>query len=922
MNEEKDLAEEGQATVLDILTADWGDDAENPGGGAAVPLAENMLQLWLHDCAVAGRAEDARENFREKQLRETLIMYGKKRPRDFMAILGRSMAKKGCRARTLHLISDFIRNRPPHIYQILQTPLFGSLVSCLQLDSSTTMVSLALTVLTMVLPYMPSSLVPHLPTLFNIYARLLFWERELSVCESGDGDDPPMNHRLSPSNATWEKATYSSEFDDVMIPHLSNYFTILYGLYPINFMDYIRKPQRYLRHAEVSNSDDVEVQPTEIRHASEQFRQGHILHENFYTLTIDSEKTDFGRWMKSEPAEVIAYCMALREPLEFATHSLTSQTDLQVPPTVSIRDETDKDAPESALLSSSVPLGASFFGGFHENQWQNTQPVPVGSPTSSRINSVMFRQSSQSSHQSQRDSSSTRPSGRAPESPTLPPTGSFTNLQDMINSNKVIKSSLNQSVGNDSAPSLALSHQDSIPEKPLSAAKPLTQLTNVPVSSTATLEAKNAQINHLYRQVLLLHNDLTFERFMKQQHMTHMGELRRRQVREAASEAETQNLYMANRHLKKRLEEAKKTESQIKKDSEKSRNLAKKWEADLSAKLRNLREEQRKWLAEGDTLREDLAKTKAEANALVKLICDLEDRENSVKQQVQYVEDSTNEMERLKMEAKRLAESERNLQSQEAERQNAMTRAVEADGRAEILQKKLEAQDMEFQQTRDLYESQIVVLNAKFQNVLQNGTERRAEGLKAHMDSVLAQSRTQQTEMSKRIAELTKKNSVLQATVLELQSRLQVPTRSASYPVRASSPDSDSASESGNSPLALRSRQHRGFSDPEVFDATFYNATPPLQPFDRVLTPSLRPSTPSTTEASSSSGVKTSPTAERIHGRGKAEKGCLKLSEKAHTDQIAGGLQNQNVIRKEKRDKKEPTERKKSGGIRGIRGFV
>lgn len=914
MSQEKDLAEEGQATVLDILTADWGDDTGNPGGGVAVPLAEKMLELWLEGCEVAGRAEDALGNFREKQVRETLILYGKKRPRDFMTIVGKYMAKKEYRARTLHLLSDFIRNRPPHLYLILQTPLFGNLMSCLQIDTSTTMISLALTVLSMVLPHLPSSLVPHLPTLFNIYARLLFWEREISATDFGL--DLTMDRRLSPGDASWEKATYSPGFDETAIPQLLNYFTILYGLYPINFMDYIRKPQRYLRHAEVSNSDEIEVQPTEIRHASEQFRRCHVLHENFYTLTIDSEKTDFGRWIKSEPAEVVADCMALRQPFESAPNLVVPQINGVEHHMSPIRDDADMGAAEAALLSRSNPMSSLPFQSPQGESWRSAQTIPVGSPSSSRVQSTIFQHSSQSSRQSIRDSSSTRPSGKANDSPTLPPVGSSTNLQDMLNSNKAIKSSLNQSLGNDSVPSLALSHQDSVPDGLPSAAKPIPAGSNLAASST--LEDKDAQINHLYRQILLLHNDLTFERFMKQQHLTHMGELRRKQVREAASEAETQNLIMANRHLKKRLEEAKKVETQVKKDSEKSRNLAKKWEADLSTKLRNIREEQKKWLAEGETLREDLAKAKAETNALVKLMCDVEVKENNLKQQIEYIDASTEEMERLKREVKRLAESERNLQSQEAQRQAAMTRAAAADGRAEILQKKLDAQDVEFQQTRDLYKSQIAVLNAKLQEVLQNGAERRAENMKSHIEGVLAASRNQQAELNKRVAELTKRNTALNAAILDLQS--QTPMRSLSNPSRPRSPDSDTPGENGTSSpssfFSIRNRQLRGFSDPESFDATrtAYNQTPPLVGHAEALATSsltsLRPSTPSAgTETSGSAPGSTT---------GPATSGGGKAPIPMPIYHGRGGLQNQNLLKKEKKEK----DKKKTSGIRGIRGFV
>ncbi len=87
----------------------------------------------------------------------------------------------------------------------------------------------------MLLPNMPSSIVPFLPTLFNIYARLLFWDRERST--GIDGSEEHTEPHSPPTDATWEPCVYSRDNDGTAIPHLLDYFTILYGLYPINFMD-------------------------------------------------------------------------------------------------------------------------------------------------------------------------------------------------------------------------------------------------------------------------------------------------------------------------------------------------------------------------------------------------------------------------------------------------------------------------------------------------------------------------------------------------------------------------------------------------------------------------------------------------------------------------------------------------------------
>lgn len=889
LNQEKGLASEVEGALLDILTADDGNDPSSPTGGAAPQLAERILLLWLEEYEAINRTPDTISDFKEKQLRRTLLHYGKRRPKDLLTVLDQYMVKKAYRARALSFLSLFVQSQPPHLHLILQTPLFNNLLNCLQIDTSTTIVSLALTALTMILPHMPSSLVPHLPTLFNIYARLLFWERELS---SQAGTETDRDQRLSPNALAWEKLNYSPDFDDMTIPHILHYFTILYGLYPINFMDYIRKPQRYLRHADVPDADGIEVQPTEIRHASERFRQCHLLHENFYTLTIDSEKTDFGRWIKSEPAEVVADCVALCQADEaLPSQSIGNAAQIGA----SEKDEPEKDSHESALLSNSYTLGASPSSPFQGDNRRHTGSTFADSITSSRKQSVIVRQSSISSYHSNRDVSSPRQSGIGNESPTLSRqivhSGSQTQLQDLINSNKAIKSGLHQSMANDSVPSLALSHHDSISDRPASQLQLNPQQANTALSPT---DSNSAQIAHLQRQILLIYNDLTFERFMKQQHLTHMGELRRRHVREAASEAETQNLIIQNRQLRQRLKDAKESEMQAKKESEKSRTLSKKWEADLTAKLRTLREEQKKWNAEGDALRTELDAAKREADNLRTLVCEAEVRELGLKQNMQSVEINVSELERLRKDVERLSESERNYQAKETEREATLAHAAEAESRIEMLEMKLKARDSDVQQKFDAYESQIAELNAKLQDALKSGARCNFEALKSQLDSALAASRTQQTEFKNRIAELTKKNTALQTTILELQSTIS--SLSKPEPRPSIDPEVDMSSDSG-SPISHRNRLHRGLSDSEIFEATSYNPTPPLEPYSSASSQGRRPSTPLITDPVSTG--KGSPTPERYFGR--------------------GGVQN---LRKDKKEKKEEKERKKSTGLRGIRGFV
>jgi solute carrier family 25 protein 16 len=171
-----------------------------------------------------------------------------------------------------------------------------------------------MTALVMFLPHIPITTSKHLPALFNIYSRMLFWDRERRATDilPRDDDDEKSEEEPPPEqDRSWVKLTYLLESEDEKVPELLHYFTFLYGLYPINFMSYIRKPQRYLRHADFGAAEDLDIEPTEIRERSEPFRRVHLLHPNFFMLTLEIELTDNNRWQKSEAADVVAECMAL-----------------------------------------------------------------------------------------------------------------------------------------------------------------------------------------------------------------------------------------------------------------------------------------------------------------------------------------------------------------------------------------------------------------------------------------------------------------------------------------------------------------------------------------------------------------------------------------------------------------------------------
>lgn len=609
IGEEKGLATEAKDTLLGVLVYEE-DEKDEEASMTSNTISESLLDMWLKKNSLAMKEFDDEARFVEGQLQSILLAFGQKRPKDFLSSLNKVFVKKDSRIMASMLLCEFIRHQPPHLHLLLQTPLFDNLLKCLQIDTSTRVISLAMTALIMFLPHIPSSSAKHLPALFNIYSRMLFWDRERrAIAEPQVLDDEGEKSEHAPiplEDSSWAKLSYLLESEDENVPELLPYFTFLYGLYPLNFMSYIRKPQRYLRHANFPGADDLDVEPTELRQRSERFRRVHLLHPNFFMTTIESEITDNNRWMKSGAADVVAECIALYSPdVEDQVHAPRARG-----PEPYRKNEPDADVPDEPLLDGSDEY-ASYQS--RHTSWRNTQSTAVASPDGCRT-SGLHRKTSQTSQSiaSITDSTSLRASDRL-DSPTLPP--SQTPLQDLLNTQKVTRGSLHKALTNDSVHSLtdSFTHQETSSHGDAylqSLARD--QFPRSP-SIRPTHTDPNIRVAYLHREIQLLRNDLNFERYLKQQHLSHIGQLRRQQIREARVEAETQNLINFNRGLKSKLEEAKKSILQMKKEHEKSKNHSRKWEENLSAKLRVLREEQRKWIREKESLELELRQARDDA---------------------------------------------------------------------------------------------------------------------------------------------------------------------------------------------------------------------------------------------------------------------------------------------------------------------
>ncbi|KAI9750054.1 MAG: hypothetical protein M4579_006621 [Chaenotheca gracillima] len=784
--------------VLSILVYD-GEEEDNPENAkASALLTHRLMDLYLEKTKLqtgdpeGTGTEQERSKYVSGNIESLLVDFGRKAPKELLAAIDAVVVKKEHRLQALSLLSTLVRHQPPRLYQILQTDLFGHLLKCLLVDTSTTAVSLALTSLVMLLPHIPNSLVPHLPRLFTIYSRVLCWERFRPVgSDETEAREAAQAASHTDSQAdgssSWEKLHYSFDNADSTTPNLSHFFTFLYGLYPLNFMSYIRKPTKYLRDSNAESSLDLDLDHYTIRHRTEQFQAVHLLHPNCYSLTIDTELSDLTRFTKNDPADIVAECMGLR--LTF-----TSARDKPSSPDGRLRTPADayiptEDIPTQTLLSNeegdNQTVHESSLPRVRPNSsWRNTQSTAVGSHSSligddstgivrrSSQQSANFPSSRSNGNLSHISSPSSNARDGGGDSPTLPPhlaqSPSEAKLHDMLQTHESVRASVNLSHKNESVNSFSV----------LDAASPrldayIQSLSNsaVPRSPAIhpTVPGPRTNMAFLQREVILLRNELNFERYLKQQHLSHIGQLQRRRIAEATVEAETLNLIHTNRMLKHRLDDAKVSYATLKKETTASKNHSMKWENELNTKYRALREEQKKWKDEEDAIRRELQQMRVERNELRESVIRSDSNDYYSKQRMHIVQQNNDELPRLQKEVDRLNMQLRNLNKTENRLAQSRQQEEAAFAQVQTLQMKLNSRDAEREKMKRAYDHKIAALESHLQSLRSPMPTQAPQALQAMLDRATNESKASYTHLKKVYNYLQEQHTELQMKHIELQ---------------------------------------------------------------------------------------------------------------------------------------------------------
>ncbi|CAO3640629.1 unnamed protein product [Cunninghamella echinulata] len=119
-------------------------------------------------------------------LKLILMTLGAQETKTFFYLLNDYFQSSLHRLQIVYLFSEFMLRKRTHAHEILETPLFDSMLKSLMYDNSTTLIAISVTNMIMLLPRICTSLQPYLPKLFYIFARAISWDQLRDLRKKGN----------------------------------------------------------------------------------------------------------------------------------------------------------------------------------------------------------------------------------------------------------------------------------------------------------------------------------------------------------------------------------------------------------------------------------------------------------------------------------------------------------------------------------------------------------------------------------------------------------------------------------------------------------------------------------------------------------------------------------------------------------------
>jgi hypothetical protein len=617
--------------------------------------------------------------------------------------------------------------------------------------------------------------------LFLVYCRILCWDKlggdNQKDGDTGDQDDSSEeedDEGVGESEQAWEQVQQSMDYPDASPPTLMHYFTFLYGLFPLNFMSFVRKPRKYLKSLNFPGARDFDLDQDLVHSRTEPYRRVHLLHPNMFTTTVEHELSE-NRWLKSDPADVVIECMDLCVAVSSTLEDPGPPPSAALPPIPGISSQFALDDQDATIVHGS------------DESWRNTQStMNVPSSEASDVPETFDMPPRSRSLKSMASVASPLLKGRdLTDSPTLPPT----------------KDTKKQAFPSPpaSAPQKFTSQQPSSDSFAQSVAG---QALSMPRDFHSQTMAS------LQREIMLLRNELNFEWYLKLQHLAHIGQLQRKHIKEATAEAETQNLINTNKTLKARLTKANELYAQLKKETLTSRSQSKKWESELHSKVRSYKESEKTWNTDEGGLRFELQRTQSDYEELKKIVERAEAKQLKAQQRTKALEYELEDYGDIQRELENAQDKIIRFEDERKELHTLMQERNDLRNDLEIANMRLNSGEQDRERSIKAYERRIMDLEIRLQ-MSERTTSKPGQlpsSVQQMLDSALAASNAKLQQLKKTHYKLLEQYTELQMKYYELEGEQQAEVADYRSPESVSSPESATSS---HHPARLESLQHK-----------------------------------------------------------------------------------------------------------------
>ncbi|KAI0780854.1 Hamartin protein-domain-containing protein [Trametes elegans] len=581
-----------------------------------------LMDLYLLDAFNESSGDDVLEwaeldeKQREKKacwkanLEDVLVRVALERPQDFLTELYHCFISPTSRLQLLILLNAYT-SQPAfadHADVLAAHPLMTSLLHSLAFDNSSTVCTIALSVLVKLLPILAvkacESLKRLLPHLLVVLARILCWKERQSSSpiipvlpdpEESDEEDAHTSDderdvvqegsRPLPirEDIEWDRLELTFDGPASKAPSPHRYFTFLYYLFPCNTIRFLRYPVRYLNDNAVDSLYAVDweeaLDEDKIRSKVEPLLRRHVLHPLLIWREAKEELEQPDFWAQYDIPQIVGGATML-------------------------------DVRNAALGLRQQPRGRGPPGAKPQSPERVSSPLPVEDtdvPLKEAADSIPLSSSLETVH----------PEAEAeagPSSPVVP----RISLTDMVATSVALKSGLEVEIVDPSpAWSAALfpvqPRTRSTSREKRSSSQPAEEHSESPVtpaqsehetSGDGSLPRHVAQaISALQREVLLLKNDLNLELWTTRENVKHIGRLYKERVLSRNEEVERQGLHNKLKEYKHTVTRLRQELKEAKEQAIAARTRYTDWNRELQDRIAGLRAEKKAWTNEAAGMR-------------------------------------------------------------------------------------------------------------------------------------------------------------------------------------------------------------------------------------------------------------------------------------------------------------------------------